>query len=116
MSLVKTLISRPLTSPNPSSSHGDLLQLSTRRRAVFHRHVAGPIGLSSGVRASLNGNFEASKRFLSEKGADLSTLGNLCVDIVLNVPCLPPSNRDERKGYMEKLASSPPDKVCFFFL
>lgn len=111
MSLVKTLISRPLPNPNTGSSHGNLLRLPPRRQAVLHRHVAGPTRLS-GVRAGLNGSFEASKRFVSDKGgADLATLGNLCVDIVLNVPCLPPANRDERKEYMEKLASSPPDKV-----
>lgn len=41
---------------------------------------------------------------------DLATLGNLCVDIVLTVPNLPPSPVGERLAYMERLASSPPDK------
>ncbi|XP_078164275.1 pfkB-like carbohydrate kinase family protein [Carex rostrata] len=110
MSLVKTLTSLPVTSRNSNSSHGHVLQLPRRRRrAVLDRHVAGPIHLS-GLHASLNGNFEASKRLVLDKAADLATLGNLCVDIVLNVPSLPPANRDERKNYMEKLASSPPDK------
>ncbi|KAJ6810841.1 uncharacterized protein M6B38_104930 [Iris pallida] len=44
------------------------------------------------------------------KEVDMATLGNLCVDIVLNVPALPPAKKEERKEYMEKLAASPPDK------
>ena len=78
---------------------------------MLDRHVAGPIRLS-GLHASLNGNFEASKRLVLDKAADLATLGNLCVDIVLNVPSLPPPNRDQRNNYMDKLASSPPHKVA----
>ena len=58
------------------------------------------------------------------KNVDVSTLGNLCVDIVLNVPELPPPSVEERKAFMDRLASSPPDKVlalslyvlvCVFF-
>uniref|UniRef100_A0A453IUJ6 Uncharacterized protein n=1 Tax=Aegilops tauschii subsp. strangulata TaxID=200361 RepID=A0A453IUJ6_AEGTS len=45
------------------------------------------------------------------KETDLATLGNLCVDVVLSVPCLPPAQRDERLAYMEGLAASPPDQV-----
>ncbi|KAJ4767524.1 5-dehydro-2-deoxygluconokinase 1 [Rhynchospora pubera] len=108
MSLVKTLINLPFTNPNPSSSHGTPLQLPPPRRAALLRPIAG-LRLS-GVGATLNGNYEVSKKSVLHKGADLATLGNLCVDIVLNVPCLPPANRDERKEYMENLASSPPDK------
>ncbi|CAN1131744.1 5-dehydro-2-deoxygluconokinase 1 [Linum perenne] len=44
------------------------------------------------------------------KVVDVSTLGNLCVDIVLHVPELPPPPRDARLAYMERLAASPPDK------
>lgn len=50
-------------------------------------------------------NFHGDKEF------DVATLGNLCVDVVLNVPKLPPSSFDERKSYMEQLSKSPPDKV-----
>ena len=45
------------------------------------------------------------------KTADVATLGNLCVDLVLNVPELPPASFLQRKAYMERLAASPPDKV-----
>ena len=43
---------------------------------------------------------------------DVTTFGNLCVDIVLKVNVLPPSSTIEKLSYMEKLASSSPDKVC----
>ncbi|XP_057512596.1 fructokinase-1-like [Actinidia eriantha] len=44
------------------------------------------------------------------KEIDVATLGNLCVDIVLNVPILPPESFQERRDYMERLSKSPPDK------
>ena len=47
------------------------------------------------------------------KNADVTTLGNLCVDIVLNVPVLPPSSREEKKNYFERLSAYPPDQVFF---
>jgi hypothetical protein len=45
------------------------------------------------------------------KTVDVVTLGNLCVDIVLNVPHLPPESDVEKLEYMQRLASSPPDEV-----
>ncbi|XP_015891400.3 fructokinase-1 [Ziziphus jujuba] len=44
------------------------------------------------------------------KNVDVATLGNLCVDIVLKVPKLPPAKLEDRKAYMDRLAASPPDK------
>nr|GMD13922.1 probable fructokinase-4 [Ipomoea batatas] len=44
------------------------------------------------------------------KDIDVATLGNLCVDIVLNVPKLPPKPHDKRKAYMDELSKTPPDK------
>ncbi|KAJ8633603.1 hypothetical protein MRB53_026939 [Persea americana] len=44
------------------------------------------------------------------KTVDVAALGNLCVDVVLTVPSLPPAALDERKAYMERLSASPPDK------
>lgn len=45
-----------------------------------------------------------------EKSIDVVTLGNLCLDIVLNVPVLPPTSLEERYQYMLQLAASNPDK------
>ncbi|KAF8401822.1 hypothetical protein HHK36_012768 [Tetracentron sinense] len=45
------------------------------------------------------------------KEFDIATLGSLCVDIVLNVPRLPPASFEERKAYMEQLSASRPDKL-----
>ncbi|KAI4349428.1 hypothetical protein L6164_010018 [Bauhinia variegata] len=49
-------------------------------------------------------------RSVGLKDVDVATLGNLCVDIVLTVPQLPPPSFDERKAFMERLSESPPDK------
>ncbi|WOK97996.1 hypothetical protein Cni_G06709 [Canna indica] len=52
----------------------------------------------------------ATGREVVPKNADLATLGNLCVDVVLGVQNLPPASKVERRAYMEQLAASPPDK------
>lgn len=74
-----------------------------------------------------NGSVEDEKlKAIGVKEIDVATLGNLCVDIVLNVPKLPPKPLDQRQAYMEQLSKSPPDKVvpqykfrylteCFYF-
>nr|GMD15508.1 probable fructokinase-4 [Ipomoea batatas] len=49
-------------------------------------------------------------RAVGVKDIDVATLGNLCVDIVLNVPKLPPKPHDKRKAYMDELSKTPPDK------
>ncbi|KAH7424127.1 hypothetical protein KP509_12G091300 [Ceratopteris richardii] len=41
---------------------------------------------------------------------DVITFGNLCVDIVLNVPTLPPKSYKEKLAYMNDLARSSPEK------
>ncbi|XP_020233327.1 fructokinase-1 [Cajanus cajan] len=46
----------------------------------------------------------------NSKHVDVATLSNLCVDIVLNVPQLPPPSPLQRKAFMDRLAQSPPDK------
>lgn len=53
---------------------------------------------------------DSKLRSVGSKHVDVATLGNLCVDIVLNVPQLPPSSVQQRKDFMEHLASSPPPK------
>lgn len=50
-------------------------------------------------------------RAVGVKDIDVATFGNLCVDIVLNVPKLPPKPHDQRKAYMDELSKTPPDKV-----
>lgn len=72
--------------------------------------VSEPIHFASSL--NLSNECAAVSKFRSSNGKDIdvATIGNLCVDIVLNVPSLPPENDDERKAYMEQLASSPPDK------
>lgn len=47
------------------------------------------------------------------RNIDVTTFGNLCVDIVLNVPTLPPASVEEKLEYMKNLARSSPDEVSF---
>ncbi|XVE72992.1 hypothetical protein DITRI_Ditri11bG0082500 [Diplodiscus trichospermus] len=51
-----------------------------------------------------------ANKLAAVKTVDVATLGNLCVDIVLNVLELPPPSPVARKAFMEQLSSSPPDK------
>ncbi|KAL6006845.1 hypothetical protein ACLOJK_032341 [Asimina triloba] len=64
--------------------------------------------------STTNSHKVSEPRLDEEKGvskvADVATLGNLCVDIVINVPSLPPASPVERKAYMEQLSASRPDK------
>lgn len=66
--------------------------------------------ISSKISAKYSGDDKARRGARVRKDADIATLGNLCVDVVLNVPCLPPSSRQERRAYMDRLSSSQPDK------
>ncbi|ERN01387.1 fructokinase-1 isoform X1 [Amborella trichopoda] len=58
-------------------------------------------------------NHQICHRFHGDAGlrkcTDVSTLGNLCVDIVLNVPSLPPASVEEKREYMGRLSASKPD-------
>ncbi|KAI7727523.1 hypothetical protein M8C21_003827 [Ambrosia artemisiifolia] len=67
---------------------------------------------SNGVEVNVKDNkcCVFSNGFVGEKVVDVATLGNLCVDVVLSVPKLPPLGFDDRKEYMEQLAKTPPDK------
>ncbi|XP_042513358.1 uncharacterized protein LOC122088233 [Macadamia integrifolia] len=49
-------------------------------------------------------------RVVIAKEADIVTLGNLCLDIVLKDPSLPPPSLEERMAYMKELSASQPDK------
>eukprot|EP00850_Spirogloea_muscicola_P006226 SM000029S10521 [mRNA] locus=s29:590887:593262:+ [translate_table: standard] len=44
---------------------------------------------------------------------DVVTLGNLCVDVVVNVPALPAASRHEKWEYMQRLSATPPDESAW---
>lgn len=106
----------PAPSPVPRRGHPPpqpLLHLLPRRRLAGG--AARPRAVAAAVSGAVN---EARRRGAPQeagedgrKDTDLATLGNLCVDVVLSVPQLPPAPREERKAYMERLAASPPDQV-----
>ncbi|KAF9604086.1 hypothetical protein IFM89_002761 [Coptis chinensis] len=58
-------------------------------------------------------NDEKERKDIIIKYADVATLGNLCVDVVLSVPTLSPPSFEERRAYMDKLSSSKPDKLQY---
>ncbi|KAF4358111.1 hypothetical protein F8388_009394 [Cannabis sativa] len=84
----------------------------TLQTPLLQVHSLNPNSTSA---TSLNGSTSLlqhtnPKNGVALKAVDVSTLGNLCVDVVLNVPTLPPSNKEDRKAYMDSLAASAPDK------
>ncbi|KAF2302513.1 hypothetical protein GH714_036625 [Hevea brasiliensis] len=97
------------------STHSLILPISIPNRP--HSNFA-----SSGIQLSLPNYYSTSLasqnglihdwklRSLGLKNIDVATLGNLCVDIVLNVLKLPPRSLEARKAYLEQLSASPPDK------
>ncbi|XP_021764283.1 fructokinase-1-like [Chenopodium quinoa] len=102
----------PPTNPNsiiPSNSSKTLRNSIVNCRgievSVLSNHSNSPSS------SNYNGSIGNEKlRNVDVKDVDIATLGNLCVDIVLNVPQLPPKPLPERKAYMDSLSSSPPDK------
>ncbi|XP_043687529.1 5-dehydro-2-deoxygluconokinase 1-like [Telopea speciosissima] len=72
--------------------------------------VSFPKNRSNSLTFTDNRGEDERSRGVITKEADIATLGNLCVDIVLNVPSLPPPSIGERQAYMEQLSASPPDK------
>ncbi|ONL93968.1 pfkB-like carbohydrate kinase family protein [Zea mays] len=105
----------PVPSPVPHRGHPPphaVLHLPPRRRLAGG--AARPLAVAAAVSGAVN---EARRRGVPQEGGedgrkdtDLATLGNLCVDVVLSVPQLPPAQQEERKAYMERLAASPPDQ------
>lgn len=93
-----TTVTLPIFPPFPIKSW---------RNSILHCNGTGVSAPSN----SQNGTAHDWKsRSSGVKSIDVATLGNLCVDIVLNVPQLPPPSRDARKAYMDQLSASPPDK------
>ncbi|XP_062080722.1 fructokinase-1 [Humulus lupulus] len=96
-------ISRPL----PRSHCSVFSRAKLRVEIPLPKHSLNPYS------SSLNGStsvHDANSKGVALKAVDVSTLGNLCVDVVLNVPTLPPANKEDRKAYMDRLAASEPDK------
>ncbi|GJN30372.1 hypothetical protein PR202_gb18669 [Eleusine coracana subsp. coracana] len=104
----------PVSTSPASLTRQPLLHLPPRRRLASG--AARPRAVAVAVSGAVN---ESRRRGPPREGGhegketDLATLGNLCVDVVLSVPQLPPAQHDERKAYMERLAASPPDQCCF---
>ncbi|KAK6940719.1 Carbohydrate kinase PfkB [Dillenia turbinata] len=104
--------------PSVPSSHG--FSLIPQNRSQLNYRFCTSLLPNNGIFSILNCNStkvhnsnsvkDGKLTSIGVKDVDVATLGNLCVDIVLNVPELPPATFDERKAYMEQLSASPPDK------
>ncbi|OVA05301.1 Carbohydrate kinase PfkB [Macleaya cordata] len=108
--------SKSCISQNPQIINGIFPKISAKIKASSVYNCKG-IEISvpktrskNSLSFSDNGGVDGNSRISIVKEADIATLGNLCVDIVLNVPSLPPPSFEERKAYMEQLSSSRPDK------
>ncbi|KAK6164550.1 hypothetical protein DH2020_001414 [Rehmannia glutinosa] len=107
-----------LLSPCPKTRQNPRLSPSVAKRNFYFYSVLKCRGIEIPVPKQRlyslsfgNGSVEDERsKSVGVKDIDVATLGNLCVDIVLNVPKLPPKPLDERKAFMEELSKSPPDK------
>ncbi|XP_061356832.1 fructokinase-1 [Gastrolobium bilobum] len=117
------LPSKALKSPIPLYANGHSFKSHPKPGFIhfyLNRRLANPNlnpsnviackGLEIAVPKPVSPSTGSKLTSVGAKHVDVATLGNLCVDIVLNVPQLPPSSLHQRKALMERLASSPPDK------
>ncbi|URD72700.1 pfkB family carbohydrate kinase [Musa troglodytarum] len=105
--------------PKPSLPvEGRALLHFPRRRVVLPPTLVA-VGCRAGTRIVAAGRGESDgsgnlgvvrERKGVRKNVDIATLGNLCVDVVLDIPSLPPASTAEHRAYMERLEASPPDK------
>ncbi|CAL9052121.1 uncharacterized protein LOC135636092 [Musa acuminata AAA Group] len=96
----------------PSLPNADrpILRIPPRRSArPASPVVAAAANWNNGFRGIGDGGAASAEKGV-QKNVDLVTLGNLCVDIVLGVPSLPPASKEDRRAYMERLAASRPHK------
>ncbi|KAF5930472.1 hypothetical protein HYC85_031345 [Camellia sinensis] len=104
----------PIALPNPRLIHAIFPTVSSKKSSwIFNRkgiEVSVPKHPPNSLCFNHNSSDGERLRNLGVKDIDVATLGNLCVDVVLNVPNLPPDSFEERKAYMDLLSKSPPDK------
>lgn len=104
----------PITLQNPRLIHAIFPTVSSKKSSwIFNRkgiEVSVPKHPPNSLCFNHNSSDGERLRNLGVKDIDVATLGNLCVDVVLNVPNLPPDSFEERKAYMDLLSKSPPDK------
>ncbi|GMP90757.1 hypothetical protein CsSME_00041741 [Camellia sinensis var. sinensis] len=104
----------PSALPNPRLIHAIFPTVSSKKSSwIFNRkgiEVSVPKHPPNSLCFNHNSSDGERLRNLGVKDIDVATLGNLCVDVVLNVPNLPPDSFEERKAYMDLLSKSPPDK------
>ncbi|CAI8606301.1 unnamed protein product [Vicia faba] len=106
---------KTLNSPSPFHlhNHHHVSSFQSKSKPKFQFHPILSLNLAcKGLTLVVSSSSlsETKLRSVGSKNIDDATMGNLCLDIVLNVPQLPPLSIHERKAFMERLASSPPPK------
>ncbi|KAL5068121.1 hypothetical protein RYX36_019008 [Vicia faba] len=106
---------KTLNSPSPFHlhNHHHVSSFQSKSKPKFQFHPILSLNLAcKGLTLAVSSSSppETKLRSVGSKNIDVATMGNLCLDIVLNVPQLPPLSVHERKAFMERLASSPPPK------
>ncbi|KMT10301.1 hypothetical protein BVRB_5g120550 [Beta vulgaris subsp. vulgaris] len=114
-SLISSNVFPSLSLLPPSNPNSNFPSFSSNSSKTLRNSIVNCRGIEVSVvnnhSYSLNSSSNGSNsKNVGVKDVDIATLGNLCVDIVLNVPQLPPKPLDEREAYMDALSSSPPDK------
>lgn len=109
----------------PRSAHEVFIMVEERSGRQAGKHRTKRRGASTACVAAIDTSLSPAwtgkhartekipERCATSKTVDVTTLGNLCVDIVLNVPQLPPETVAEKFRYMQRLVVSPPDEVSF---
>ncbi|KAL8150304.1 hypothetical protein V2J09_020112 [Rumex salicifolius] len=108
LSLRRAQTSRSI--PAAFQSGGLPFAVSSRKFSILNCRGIEVLSVPNRSRHFAASNSSDLSSSCSSRNYDIATLGNLCVDIVLKVPELPPAPKPERKAYMDKLAASPPDK------
>eukprot|EP00897_Mesotaenium_endlicherianum_P008690 jgi/Mesen1/784/ME000110S_11046 len=111
---------------NSSSQATSEVTLNQDRSAVVLERTKttgeGGVSLNERDEVSLNGElWHRQKNGAGSEGSaegsegtvDVVTLGNLCVDVLTSVEELPPTARQDKWDYMQRLMASPPEESCW---
>ena len=94
------------------ASHTHGLAHSTHSQTDTWQHESTDLPDRSFRNGALCGDGEDGQgEVASESVVDMVTLGNMCVDVFVDVEELPPEEREAKLLYMQKLVEAPPDEV-----
>ena len=92
--------------PCAASWPGEAVGLQSRRCSGHRASTSGRVACAASAPAAEGAAGPASS--LQRKQYDVVALSNLCVDIVHNVPELPPADAESRRRLLQQLTAAPP--------